>query len=197
MLQRSLLTIALCLSSNALAGLAFTPAASAVQKASFSGTSIFSSDPEQQNVELKNETEGLQNIGGIGEGQQYQAPRQIPQQPPVPQQRRMDPLLASLTKSDPTTANAPTTNIPLFGEVPANSVKVLVPIAVIGVVGFLYSIVVTLNSGDELNRIITQATTQASMQPNMQYDPNVCRGICSSQEKDLEGLKTFMESLRK
>ena len=103
-----------------------------------------------------------------------------------------------MTKQDPSTANAPTTTIPLFGEVPADSVKILAPIAVVGIIGFIYSIVVTVRSGDELTGILMQAsnviTEKAATQPNQVYDPDVCRGICTP---DQDGLKVFMESLRK
>lgn len=90
------------------------------------------------------------------------------------------------------------TTIPLFGEVPADSVKVLVPIAGIAFLGFAYSLVVTLSSGDELGRVLMQTTNdiadKVATQPNQVYDPDVCRGICT---QDQSGLKTFMESLRK
>lgn len=90
------------------------------------------------------------------------------------------------------------TTVPFFGEVPADAVKILAPIAVFTVVGFLYSIFVTLTSGDELARVLLQVTNdiadKASAQPNQVYDPNVCRGICTP---DQSGLKSFMESLRK
>lgn len=90
------------------------------------------------------------------------------------------------------------TTIPLLGEIPSDSVKVLAPIAVVGIIGFIYSIVVTLINGDELTNILMQAgnaiSEKAASQPNQIYDPDVCRGICTG---DQEGLKNFMESLRK
>eukprot|EP00980_Cylindrotheca_fusiformis_P004810 scaffold1028_cov135-Cylindrotheca_fusiformis.AAC.20 len=113
-------------------------------------------------------------------------------------------LLSShrLTRIDPSTANKPTRKIPIFGEVPVDgSLTVLAPAAAIAVLGFILSIVVAFNSKDEFVQIITQASQeladQASQKTNMVYDESVCRGLCSSQDQDLEGLKTFMESLTK
>jgi hypothetical protein len=71
---------------------------------------------------------------------------------------------------------------------------VLAPAAVIAVLGFIFSIVVTFNNQDEFVKIINQASQQNT---NKVYDENVCRGLCSSQDQDLEGLRGFMESLRK
>jgi hypothetical protein len=103
---------------------------------------------------------------------------------------------------DPATANAPTRKLPLFGEVPVDgSMTVLLPAAGIAALGFIFSIVVAFNSQDEFVRIIAQAGTdiadQATQKTNMVYDENVCRGLCSSQESDLEGLRNFMQSLAK
>jgi hypothetical protein len=126
----------------------------------------------------------------------------VPTPPPPVPPKRMDPLMATLTRMDPATANAPTKNVPLFGEVPVDGgLTVLVPAAVIAVLGFIFSIVVAVNSQDELVRTFSQVTDgvsqQVAQQPNKAYDPNVCRGLCSSQEQDLEGLRAVMESLRK
>ncbi|CAJ1897354.1 unnamed protein product [Cylindrotheca closterium] len=178
MLQRSLIVFALCLSYSTPSVLAFSPGARNTKKTTFSGKTILQSSEDSP--------------------EEPEVPQQIPQQPPAPRQKRMDPLLASLTKQDPSIANAPTTTVPLFGEIPADSVKVLVPIAVVGIMGFLYSIVVTVSSGDELTAILMQAgnaiSEKAATQPNQVYDPDVCRGICTP---DQSGLKVFMESLRK
>ena len=89
------------------------------------------------------------------------------------------------------------TNVPLFGEVPSDSVKVLLPIVALAFIGLLYSFILTLSSGDELSRLLLQVTDdlaeKAVTQPNQTYDPDVCRGICTP---DQAGVKAFMESLR-
>lgn len=103
---------------------------------------------------------------------------------------------------DPETASGPTRNIPIFGEVPVDgSLVVLVPAALIGFLGFVLSIVVAFQSTDlivdSLNSVADEISQTATAKSNRVYDENECRGICSSQSEDLEGLKNFMESLRK
>ena len=129
-----------------------------------------------------------------------QQEQQIPPQtsPPVPP-KRLDPLMASLTRTDPSTADVPTRNIPLLGEIPVDgSLALLIPAAGIAVIGLLLSVYIAVNSSDEIVGLLTQVSSdisnQASQQANQQYDPNVCRGICSGSN---DGLKTFMEGLRK
>ena len=111
-------------------------------------------------------------------------------------------MIASLTRVDPNAPDAPTKNLPLLGEVPVDgSLVVLVPAAVIAVAGFVLSIVIGFSSSDKivnsLNQVVDDIAVQANEKVNRQYDENTCRGLCSSQEQDLEGLKSFMESLRK
>jgi hypothetical protein len=125
-----------------------------------------------------------------------------PRAPPVVPQKRMDPLMASLTRMNPETANGPTRKIPIFGEVPVDgSLVVLVPAALIGVLGFILSIVVAVQNTDQivdsLNSVADELSQTATSKVNKVYDESVCRGLCSSQESDLEGLRSFMESLRK
>lgn len=103
---------------------------------------------------------------------------------------------------DPEAIRGPTRNVPLFGEVPVDGgLVVLVPAAVIALLGFILSIVVAVNSSDELvaalSNVADDIAQTASQKTNMVYDEGVCRGICSSQEEDLQGLAKFMESLRK
>lgn len=77
----------------------------------------------------------------------------------------------------------------------------MAPAAAIAVLGFILSIVVAFNSQDEFVQIITQVsrdlTDQATEKSNMAYDDSVCRGLCSTQDQDLEGLRGFMESLKR
>lgn len=103
---------------------------------------------------------------------------------------------------DPDTANGPTRNIPIFGEVPVDgSLVVLLPAALIGVLGVILSVVVAVQSTDlivdSLNSIADDISQTATTKSSMVYDESVCRGLCSTQDEDLEGLKKFMESLRK
>lgn len=118
------------------------------------------------------------------------------------QVQRLDPLMASLTRTDPSVANLPTRQVPFFGEVPVDgSLTVLIPAAVIAVLGFILSIVVAFNSKDllvsTLNQVSNEISSTAVRQSNQQYDDSVCRGICSSQDDDLDGLRKFMNGLKK
>lgn len=79
MVQRSFIVLALCLISNALLSTAFVPVTGVVKRTAISDTTIFSSE------------EG----GEYVPEEQVPVPQQIPQQPPVPRQKRLDPLLAS------------------------------------------------------------------------------------------------------
>jgi len=132
-----------------------------------------------------------QNRRGMVQNEQRQ------QQQMPPPQRGGDPLIASLTRIDEaaTPGEVPTAQVPLFGEIPKDgSLAVLVPAAVISVLGFVFSIVVAFNSRDS----IVQEMSKVEL-PKMEYTPTKvdegkCRGLCSSQEEDLDGLRNFMES---
>lgn len=120
-------------------------------------------------------------------------------QPPAAPRKRIDPLLASLTRSDPNAIdpNAPTKQIPLLGEVTLDkNFFVLAPIAAFAILGLFSFLLVAINSTDEVVDALNKYNEAISQPPAQQaYDPNVCRGLCSSQEQDLEGLKTFMSNL--
>jgi len=129
-------------------------------------------------------------------------PPSLPTPPPPVPPKRLDPLMASLTRMDPETARGPTRNIPIFGEVPVDgSLIVLVPAAVIGFLGFVLSIVVAVQSSDlivdSLNSVADDIAQTAFENSNKVYDESVCRGLCSSQDQDLNNLRSFMEGLRK
>jgi hypothetical protein len=129
------------------------------------------------------------------------APVPVSAPPPVPP-KRMDPLMATLTMSDPSKANSPTKKVPFFGEVPIDGgLMLLVPAAVIAVLGLIFSVYVAANSQDALLQALSSVSndlaTTATQKTNMVYDESVCRGLCSTQEQDLEGLRGFMESFRK
>lgn len=108
----------------------------------------------------------------------------------------MDPLIASLTSpGPPPKEGTKTTNIPLLGEIPIDgSLLVLAPAAVIAVVGFLASIVVGINSRDA---IVDTLTTLNPPPPkaSVVVPDGTCRGICSTQQEDLDGLRALMESI--
>lgn len=139
-----------------------------------------------------------------GESESYEESVQIQEsayEPPTskPRRQNLDPLVASLTRIDePPPANTPTTNVPLLGEIPADgNLALLVPAAGIAVLGLIFSIVVAFNSGDAIVQELNKVEV-----PKMEYTPTVveegvCRGLCSSQESDLEGLRGFMQSLGK
>lgn len=116
--------------------------------------------------------------------------------PPI-ERRRIDPLIASLTRIDePTPSNVSMVQVPLFGEVPADgTLALLIPAAAISILGFILSIVVAFNSRDS----IVQGLSSVEL-PKMEYTPTIveegkCRGLCSSQDEDLDGLRNFMESI--
>jgi hypothetical protein len=130
--------------------------------------------------------------------QQQQQQAAMNEKPPP---RPMDPLVRSLTRMDEATKNAPTRQIPLFGEVVLDrSLYLFVPAAIFAVLGFIMSITVIINSGDVIvNNLTTAATTSTTdtTQSSSTAITSDCRGICSSQEQDLEGLRNFMSSFGK
>ena len=127
-------------------------------------------------------------------------PPQLLRTPPSPPAKRLDPLLASLTRIDPQTArdnaNTPTTKIPFLGEVNMDkTLFIALPTVTFALLGFFSFFMVAMNSGDAVvntlndwNDLVLNPTT-----PNI--DPNVCRGLCSTQEQDVEALGKFMNSL--
>mmetsp|Transcript_10211 Transcript_10211/g.23900 ORF Transcript_10211/g.23900 Transcript_10211/m.23900 type:complete len:192 (+) Transcript_10211:97-672(+) len=121
----------------------------------------------------------------------------LPTAPPAA--AKLDPLVASLTRVDESAAgNVPMTTVPIFGEVPADgNIALLIPAAVIAVLGFIFSIVVAFNARDEI--VVELSRVEI---PKMEYVPTKvvegqCRGLCSNQEEDLDGLRSFMGSLAK
>jgi len=118
--------------------------------------------------------------------------------PPAVPAKRLDPLLASLTRVDPNAnSNAPKTQIPLLGEVTLDKqLFIVVPIVAFAVLGFVFFFVVAFNSQDVFVDSINQWNDSVMNPPApVPLDPNECRGLCSSQDKDLEGLRNFMNGL--
>lgn len=152
--------------------------------ASTSSSRLFSSSEESlENIESDD--------GSVDPGSS------IPQQPATTSKKKLDPLIASLTRIDePTPSNVPMRSVPLFGEVPADgNLALLIPAAGIAILGFIFSIVVAFNARDELVSELNKVEL-----PKMEYKPTVvvegqCRGLCSNQDDDVDGLRNFMESI--
>ncbi len=115
---------------------------------------------------------------------------------PQPQQR-LDPLVASLTRMDEEMINTPTTKVPLLGEIPLDgSIVVLLPVALIAVVGFIMSINIALNSKDAIVEKMDEINAVLSAPPVKQAPvSDGCRGLCSDQEEQLDSMRNFMNSL--
>ena len=112
---------------------------------------------------------------------------------------RLDPLVDALTKMDEETAKAPTTKLPLLGEVPVDgSLLVLAPVALIAVVGFIMSIQIGIQSKDTIVEKFDEINYSLSRPPAKvapKVDPSACRGLCSDQGYQLDTMKGFMEGL--
>lgn len=81
-------------------------------------------------------------------------------------EKPLDPLIQALTKMDDETLNAPTIKAPLFGEIPIDgSIVVLIPAVLIAVAGFIFSIVIGIQSKDIIADQITQVTEVLSTPP--------------------------------
>lgn len=117
--------------------------------------------------------------------------------PPSVPAKRVDPLIASLTRNDRAPGDAPKTSLPLLGEIELDqSLFIILPVAAFAFFGFAASFYVAINSGDAFVEA-AQSINDSLTTPKALPDPNVCRGLCSSQEQDLAGLKVFMDGLRK
>mmetsp|Transcript_31113 Transcript_31113/g.51387 ORF Transcript_31113/g.51387 Transcript_31113/m.51387 type:complete len:183 (-) Transcript_31113:28-576(-) len=123
--------------------------------------------------------------------------------PPPKPPRVLDPLVASVTRVDPSAPGKKMVNVPLLGEIDVEgSLVVLIPAAVIAVVGFIMSFVVAFNARDTLVDQLTQISTginEAALAKTNQVpvDPTGCRGLCSSQDQQLESMRSFMEGISK
>ena len=131
----------------------------------------------------------------------YVPPTPTRNSPPAVRQQRMDPLMASLTKDDSIPAgDQPTQTVPIFGEIPADgTLLLLAPAVVFAVLGFLFSFVIAFNSADQIVDSIAQTgdsiAQTAQNRNNRVYDKDVCRGLCSSQQEDVDGMRNFMEAI--
>ena len=110
--------------------------------------------------------------------------------PPPVQQPRMDPLMASLTRIDPETAGS--------SEASEREKKLLYPALGFAAIGFLSSLFMTVTSMGTISAKLQQSTEVLSQPPvmNKQYD-DTCRGLCSSQDQQLEDMRSFMNKFAK
>jgi hypothetical protein len=126
-------------------------------------------------------------------------PAQMMRTPPSPPPKRLDPLLASLTRVDrQATANTPTKTFPLLGEVTMDrSLFIVLPAVVFAILGFVATFLVAYNSRDVFVDALADWNNIALNPTPKLVDPNECRGLCSSQEQDIDGLRNFMNGLGK
>lgn len=91
------------------------------------------------------------------------------------------------TSTGPSNRMSGNSNPLIQGEVTMDgSLLVLVPAAVIAILGFIVSISIALNSPDE---IVSSFEFKPRNEQSVPVD--VCRGLCSSQEDDLNKLREF------
>ena len=111
--------------------------------------------------------------------------------------RQLDPLFLAVTKMDPQTQRAERMSVPIWGELVLDrSLFVFLPIAIFALGGILLSLYVLLNSSDTFVNAIIDAATKQSIPTSSSFpDSDSCRGLCSSQSQDLEGLRSYMNRL--
>jgi len=119
---------------------------------------------------------------------------------PAQRKKRMDPLMASLTRIDPSTeSNAPKVEVPILGEVSIDgSLVVVIPTVIIAVLGFVVSVQIAIQSKDEIVQTLAEVNTVLSKPPQARVtvvDPNKCRGLCSDQQQQLESLRQYMKGI--
>lgn len=125
-------------------------------------------------------------------------PPQVSRTPQSPPPRRLDPLLASLTRVDPqANANAPKKKLPLLGEVTMDqNLFIILPVVAFAILGFASFFLVAFNSQDAFIDAINEWNDSVLNPPAPEpISPDECRGLCSSQQEDLEGLRSFMEGI--
>lgn len=122
------------------------------------------------------------NINRLEEGGiNISVAKSIPQSPP------------SVTKSDRNTVNS---NPLVLGEVTMDgSLLVLIPSAVIALLGIIMSINIALNSSDEI--IAALNSIEVKPRNELSVPQGECRGLCSTQEKDLLKMSEFMKGFQR
>mmetsp|Transcript_29314 Transcript_29314/g.62309 ORF Transcript_29314/g.62309 Transcript_29314/m.62309 type:complete len:217 (-) Transcript_29314:247-897(-) len=153
-------------------------------------TTLHLSSPDEFPINDKQEQEMMDAV--LREQQIRQVQQEAEKMPPADaSQNRMDPLIASLTGNDESTPTD-TRPAPLFGEIPVDGTLFLtVPATVISVLGFIFGIVVAFNSRDT----IVQEFSEVDQPTPTVVQEGKCRGLCSSQDEDLDGLRNFMKSI--
>ena len=131
-------------------------------------------------------------------------PDPIPTPPRVVSRNRssLDPLVASLTRMDEETLQAKRTNIPIWGELILDkSLMIFIPVTLFAVIGLGMSFYVALNSQDAIVDALFMDTTTAGGAPEYlrgvaePVTDGSCRGLCGSQQENLESLRGFMSGL--
>jgi len=117
-----------------------------------------------------------------------------------PPGKRLDPLMAALTRDDQAGSNDETKNVPFFGEVSVDGgLLVLLPAAFIAVIGFIFSFVVAFQSRDVMISSLTELSNgineAALSKTNQVPADDACRGLCSSQEEQLDAMRNIMQSI--
>ena len=117
----------------------------------------------------------------------------------VSRTRPLDPLVASLTRMDEETLQAKRTNIPIWGELILDkSLMIFIPVTLFAVIGFGMSFYVALNSQDAIVDALLDATSPEYLRGVVEpVSDGSCRGLCGSQQGDLEALRRFMSGLGK
>ena len=128
----------------------------------------------------------------------------IPDSAPTPPRvvsrtRPLDPLVASLTRMDEETLQAKRTNIPIWGELILDkSLMIFIPVTLFAVIGFGMSFYVALNSQDAIVDALLDASSPEYLRGVVEpVSDGSCRGLCGSQQGDLEALRGFMSGLGK
>lgn len=153
----------------------------------------------------KNNMEKSDSFEVTSTPKQQQAPPSSSSSSKMNNKKRLDPLLASLTKMDDETMNAQRLQIPIWGELILDrSLFIFLPVALFAIGGIVTSLYILANSGDEfVNAINNNAILQSipTFKPPMSADSlsdaatQGCRGLCSQQDADLESLSKFMNSI--
>mmetsp|Transcript_28709 Transcript_28709/g.44634 ORF Transcript_28709/g.44634 Transcript_28709/m.44634 type:complete len:257 (-) Transcript_28709:70-840(-) len=104
-------------------------------------------------------------------------------------------LISTVTAVNPNLEEAEDT-----GVIPRDgSLLLLIPSLVISVGGFLAAIGIALNSGDAISQAVNEMEQSYvdSFKPKPAvYTPSeTCRGLCSNQQEDLDGLRSFMQKI--
>lgn len=136
--------------------------------------------------------------------QQQQPSRSPPRSTSRPATKTLDPLFIAVTRSDDDVEDGvrakKSISVPILGELILDkSLFILLPVSGFAVGGVLLSAYILFHSGDAMvDAIMDNAIQQSSTSSIVPTNPgDGCRGLCSSQQQDLEGLKAFMSGIGK